>query len=135
GQTQILHDLSWQVRAGEHWVLMGGNGSGKTSLLNAILSYLVPSAGSIAVCGRDYGASDWQQTRRLAGLVSNSLGERVQEEQTALEVIWSGHGAIINAWVERPEEVCKQALTLLIEAGLEYLSARPWRVLSQGERQ
>ena len=50
--TVILHDLDWTVRKGEHWVILGANGSGKTSLLAALTGYLMPTRGDIHVLGR-----------------------------------------------------------------------------------
>ena len=43
--TLILDRLDWRVERGEHWVILGANGSGKTSLLSALTGYLTPSAG------------------------------------------------------------------------------------------
>jgi len=34
GCTTILNNVNWRVNAGEHWVILGANGSGKTSLLS-----------------------------------------------------------------------------------------------------
>ena len=34
--TLILDRLDWRVERGEHWVILGANGSGKTSLLSAL---------------------------------------------------------------------------------------------------
>jgi ABC-type molybdenum transport system ATPase subunit/photorepair protein PhrA len=36
GAATILDGVDWTVRRGENWVLMGANGSGKTSLLSAL---------------------------------------------------------------------------------------------------
>ncbi len=33
---QVLHDINWEVKAGDQWVLMGPNGAGKTTLLSLI---------------------------------------------------------------------------------------------------
>ena len=30
----ILKDINWHVNRGEHWVILGPNGSGKTTTLN-----------------------------------------------------------------------------------------------------
>jgi len=56
--TVILHDVSWRVRRGEHWVILGANGSGKTSLLSALTGYLMPTAGEVCLLGEIYGQSD-----------------------------------------------------------------------------
>jgi iron complex transport system ATP-binding protein len=50
-RVPILTDLSWRVMPGEHWALLGGNGSGKTSLLSALAGYLMPTTGDIALFG------------------------------------------------------------------------------------
>src|SRR3546814_160202 len=36
GDKQVLHNVSWEVKAGEKWLLQGPNGSGKSSLLSLI---------------------------------------------------------------------------------------------------
>ncbi len=34
-EAVILHEVNWRVERGHHWVILGANGSGKTSLLSA----------------------------------------------------------------------------------------------------
>src|SRR5690606_40849370 len=36
GDKQVLHDITWEVRAGDKWLLQGPNGSGKSTLLSLI---------------------------------------------------------------------------------------------------
>src|ERR1041385_8723890 len=43
GDTVILRDVSWRVEHGQHWAMLGANGSGKTSLLSALTGYLTPT--------------------------------------------------------------------------------------------
>ena len=43
--TLILDRLDWRVERGQHWVILGANGSGKTSLLSALTGWLTPSVG------------------------------------------------------------------------------------------
>jgi branched-chain amino acid transport system ATP-binding protein len=47
GAVTVLHDVSLTVREGELVALLGMNGNGKSTLLNAILGFVRPSAGSI----------------------------------------------------------------------------------------
>ena len=56
GQSLILENVDWVVRKGEHWVLLGANGSGKTSLLRALAGYFMPTAGKIFLLGKQYDA-------------------------------------------------------------------------------
>lgn len=46
-----LKDVSFQVRQGESWGLIGTNGSGKSTMLKAISGILKPYKGSITVDG------------------------------------------------------------------------------------
>jgi ABC-2 type transport system ATP-binding protein len=53
GETVALKDLSFSARAGEVLVLLGPNGSGKTTALKLISTMLLPDAGSVRVTGCD----------------------------------------------------------------------------------
>lgn len=46
-----VKDVSFQVRAGEAWAIIGANGSGKSTLLKAISGIIKPYRGSIKVNG------------------------------------------------------------------------------------
>ncbi|WP_307728982.1 ABC transporter ATP-binding protein [Massilia sp. IC2-477] len=52
----VLRGLSVQVRRGEIYALLGGNGAGKSTTLNTFLGFARPDAGSVRVCGIDVGA-------------------------------------------------------------------------------
>src|SRR5947209_2934093 len=81
GRTVILNDISWRVERGQHWVILGANGSGKTSLLSALTGYLMPTAGNISVLGECYGQSDWRELRKHIGLVSSSVRQMLHDEE------------------------------------------------------
>jgi len=135
GRTVILDRISWTVLPGEHWVVLGPNGSGKTSLLATLTAYLTPSAGTIEVLGQAFGRSDWPALRRRIGLVSPALRHLIHEEEPALEIVIGGRYASIDVRDRpRPRDV-KEARELLYAVGCLELSQRPWAVLSQGERQ
>ncbi len=133
--TVILRDVDWRVQRGEHWVILGANGSGKTSLLSALTGYLMPTAGEISLLGNIYGESDWRELRKKIGIVSSSIRQMMADEEPALESVASGKYAMIDFWgrVKRSEKA--EALKLLKQVECGYLAERPWRVLSQGERQ
>src|ERR1700756_1092569 len=98
GGTRILDDVSWRVEPGQHWTILGANGSGKTSLLSALTGYLMPTAGEIAVLGRRYGEADWRELAKHIGLVSSSIRQLMADTEPALETVISGKYAMIDFW-------------------------------------
>jgi iron complex transport system ATP-binding protein len=133
--TMILDGVTWRVDAGEHWAILGANGSGKTSLLSALTGYLMPTAGEISLLGETYGQSDWRELRKKVGLVSSSVRQMMADYEPALETVASGKYAMIDFWGRVTPNEMTQAMKLLRQVECGYLAARPWGVLSQGERQ
>lgn len=84
-----VKDVSFQVRKGESWGIIGTNGSGKSTLLKAISGILRPYRGSITTAGRiapliELGAGfDQNMTARenifLNGCVLGHSGKYMQE--------------------------------------------------------
>ena len=96
--TLILDRLDWRVERGEHWVILGANGSGKTSLLSALTGYLTPSAGEIELLGETYGNSDWRELRQRVGLVSSAIRQKVPDWDPAGLVVIGGKYAMLDYW-------------------------------------
>ncbi len=46
-EAVILSEVNWRVESGQHWAILGANGSGKTSLLRALTGYLMPTRGEV----------------------------------------------------------------------------------------
>jgi len=134
-RTIIIDNISWRVTPGQHWAILGANGSGKTSLLSALTGYLMPTAGEISVLGKRYGESDWRELRKRIGIVSSSVRQMMGDDEPALETVASGKYAMIDFWgrITRAEKAAALKLLKQVECG--YLADRPWQVLSQGERQ
>jgi len=53
GRRLVLHDVSFEVGAGQVFALLGRNGSGKTSLVRCLLGQQKPSVGRARLFGRD----------------------------------------------------------------------------------
>jgi iron complex transport system ATP-binding protein len=133
--TVILDDVSWRIDHGQHWVIVGANGSGKTSLLSALTGYLMPTEGEIDLLGQRYGESDWRELRKRIGLVSSSVRQMMAESESALETVASGKYAMIDFWGRVSRADRSRALRILRQVECGHLAERPWEVLSQGERQ
>lgn len=123
------------MEPGQHWVVLGPNGCGKTSLLKVLLGYLTPSAGEMRVLGREYGAFDWRELRLRLGIVSSALQASVPPDEPALATAVSGARAQLDLWGEPTPAELRAARAQLRRAGADTLADRAWGVLSQGERQ
>jgi iron complex transport system ATP-binding protein len=135
GGTLIIDDVSWRVEHGQHWVILGANGSGKTSLLSALTGYVTPTAGEITVLGRRYGDSDWRELRKQIGIVSSSIRQMMADAEPALESVVSGRYAVIDFWGRPTRADRARAGRILRQIECAHLAERAWGVLSQGERQ
>jgi phospholipid/cholesterol/gamma-HCH transport system ATP-binding protein len=56
GPKVIQHDLSFDVRRGSIFAVMGGSGCGKSTVLKALTGLLRPTNGTTWVDGEDYWA-------------------------------------------------------------------------------
>lgn len=135
GGTVVLSDVTWSMQRNERWVIMGANGSGKTSLLSVLTGLLVPTRGEIQLLGRVYGVDDWSHLKRVVSLVSSSVRQMVNDEELAVEVIASGLHGQINYWGRLKAEEISHAEKIGRSVGCAAVLGRPWAVLSQGERQ
>jgi phospholipid/cholesterol/gamma-HCH transport system ATP-binding protein len=53
GEREILHGITFDVKAGETLVILGGSGSGKSTLLRSLVGLERPSAGEIWIDGKN----------------------------------------------------------------------------------
>ena len=133
--TRILSAINWSVLPGEQWVILGSNGSGKTSLLSALTGYLTPSSGELSLLGETFGESDWRKLRERVGIVSSSIRQKVPDWDPAELVVIGGKYAMLDYWgpVRRADRAA--AARVMERTECSHLALREWGVLSQGERQ
>jgi glycine betaine/proline transport system ATP-binding protein len=65
GVTLAVHDVSFDVRPGELFVVMGLSGSGKSTLVRLLNRLIEPSDGTIEIDGRSLGGLDDAELREL----------------------------------------------------------------------
>jgi phospholipid/cholesterol/gamma-HCH transport system ATP-binding protein len=61
----ILEDISCEVRRGEVFVIVGGSGCGKTTLLRHMIGLLRPAAGRVVIDGDDITRTDEEQLQAI----------------------------------------------------------------------
>jgi len=124
-----LHDISWTIAAGEHWLITGANGSGKSALA-AVLA----GEGS-RLSGTRSGSVPGSPERvtlvsyeRQAELIE---AERRKDDADIMDVISEGTpvAEIIDA-VSQDDELAQELIETL---GLRPLMRRAFRKLSTGE--
>ncbi|MCE9519009.1 MAG: ATP-binding cassette domain-containing protein [Verrucomicrobia bacterium] len=135
GSRHILDNINWQVRAGEHWVILGPNGCGKTSLINLLTGYDMATAGDIRVGDATFGEADWREVRKRIGLVGSTLTFYLEPNEPVIDAVVSGREAMINLIGDVKPALDKEARALLKQFGCGHLVESRWGVLSQGERQ
>ena len=65
GDNTILEDVSCEVQRGEVFVIVGGSGCGKTTLLRHMIGLLRPAAGRVLIEGDDITGADEEQLQRI----------------------------------------------------------------------
>jgi ABC-2 type transport system ATP-binding protein len=57
GDTKVIDDLTFEVKKGETFGLLGSNGSGKTTIIRTLLGIYTPHTGSLLVDGKPFSVS------------------------------------------------------------------------------
>jgi len=71
GRKWIIHDVSFDVRAGEIFGFLGPNGAGKTTTIRMLVDLIKPSSGKITVCGYDVNRQQEQALHHIGSIVEN----------------------------------------------------------------
>jgi iron complex transport system ATP-binding protein len=136
GGRTILGPIDLSIGRSEHWVLLGPNGSGKTTALTLIGAWRQPSRGVVEVLGERLGRVDVRRLRRRIGHVSHRVAEQLRGELSALDTVLTGRDATLVTWWQRfSDEDVARARGLLDSVGCLSLADRPLSTCSLGERQ
>lgn len=134
--TVVLDDVSLVVDPGQRWLVLGANGSGKTSLLRIAALYLHPTSGTVDVLGRRLGLVDAREVRRSIGYASAALAEDLRPALTALDAVRTARFAALEPWWHRYDAADDaRAGACLDQMGVGHFADRPIGSLSSGERQ
>jgi iron complex transport system ATP-binding protein len=134
--TRVLDDVSWEIRAGERWVVLGPNGAGKTTLLRIAALYQHPTSGTVDVLGRRLGRCDVRTLREHIAFSSPALAARLEPSMTAAQVVMTArYAALAPWWHQYTDDDRARAITLLERFGCAALADHRFPTLSAGERQ
>jgi iron complex transport system ATP-binding protein len=135
GRT-ILGPVDWRIEAGERWVVLGANGSGKSTMVQIAALQLHPSSGDVTVLGERLGRTDVRTLRRRVGYASATLGGMLRANLAARDVVMTAKYAALEPWWHTYDDVDRSAAeACLARLGVERFADRPWGTLSSGEQQ
>jgi iron complex transport system ATP-binding protein len=133
--SEILKNINLCIDHGQHWAIIGQNGSGKTSLISIINGYHQPSEGKARVLGKKFGSTDLRELRLKIGECSSEIRDMVHNLEPVKDIILSGKFASIGLYetpVARDHERADHLLDLF---GLSKISDHSFMILSDGEKQ
>ncbi|MBR6884280.1 MAG: ATP-binding cassette domain-containing protein, partial [Prevotella sp.] len=107
-----MHNLSFTLHSGELLAIMGGSGTGKTTLLSILNGTLKPQEGSITINGHDISESG---TKELIGFVPQD--DLLIEELTVYQNLYYTARLCFEGLSE--EEIDRRVVKTLKELGLE----------------
>ena len=67
GSRTLCYDLSFNIKTGERWGLLGKNGAGKTSLLHTLAGLRTPAAGDVLLGDQNLSTLPRMQLGRYLG--------------------------------------------------------------------
>ena len=73
-ESKAIDDLSFEIRKGELFVILGSSGSGKTTTLRLINRLIDPDKGTVYLNGNDTKTMDPVKLRRKIGYVIQQIG-------------------------------------------------------------
>ncbi len=132
----LLQGVDWAVEPDQRWVVLGRNGSGKSSLMRIASLYLHPSEGTVDVLGQRLGRTDVRRLRTRIGLASAGMAELLRPDLTAADVVMTAKNAALEPWWHRYDDADRdRARACLTDVGMGGFAARSFGSLSSGERQ
>ena len=131
----VLCDVDWTIKPGERWVVLGPNGSGKTSLVEILATYLRASSGSVSVLGHELRRTNVHDLRPSIGYLSAALLPLVPDGLTAAQIVDAAQvGALMPWYVDAGRIDPVRTDDALAAAGVEHLRDRRCDQLSSGEQ-
>jgi ABC-2 type transport system ATP-binding protein len=129
GPRRVVDGVSFKVRRGEIFGVIGANGSGKSTLIRMVSTLLLPDAGDVSIFGLDV-VRDSMSVRSLINRVS--ADPSFFRNMTALENLMF-FGRVYGL---TPHEVKRKTPEIMARLGFEWERAlEPMSHLSRGQQQ
>ena len=134
--VKAVNDVSFDIREGETFGLVGESGCGKSTLGSVVLGLDAPTSGSVTFDGKDVHKTHGAERRdlhRQMQIVFQDPFESLNPRMTVEEIV--GEGLRIHGGLRR-EEIHGRVMEMLERVGLEPSHARRYpHEFSGGQRQ
>ena len=129
----VLRDVSWRLMQGEHWLVTGANGSGKSTFLRVLHGHLRPALGGTVSWPALGNPRDVWELRKRVAWVSAELQAAYRFPSTVRACIASGFTSSVGATRRPTADESRRVEELLDELELTPLADRLLSTLSYGQ--
>jgi len=132
----VLGPLDLTIAQQDRWVVLGPNGSGKTSLIRIMSLYQYPSTGVVEILGERWGRTDVRELRKRVAVASAAMREQLRTELLVTDVVMTARHAALEPWWHTYNDADRdRAMWCLTQLSAEALAGREFGSLSTGEQQ
>ena len=129
----VLRDVSWRLMPGEHWLVTGANGSGKSTFLRVLHGQLRPALGGTVSWPALSNPRNVWELRKQVAWVSAELQAAYRYPSTVRACIASGFTSSVGATRRTTPAEAQRVEELLEELELRPLAERLLSTLSYGQ--
>lgn len=130
---QILHDITFDIKAGEIMEILGPNGAGKSTLLSLMMGFMKPDAGRIEIEGQDITSLSAKQIAGKVGYVPQM--HEATFDYTVKDFIMMGVAPEKGVFGKPSPEDEDRCYYVMEELSIAHLAERSYLQISGGERQ
>jgi iron complex transport system ATP-binding protein len=125
----LIANLTWQVKQGERWCLIGRNGAGKSTLLKIIAGIQAPVSGEVLWLNKSIATYSPESLAKVRAYAEQSPvgGIGLRAIDVVLAAQWSQHESASTGY--------ELAVDALKTCDVAHLANAQWQTLSGGERQ
>ncbi len=126
----VINDISFELEEGKIGVIIGENGSGKSTIFKTILGFVKPKDGHVFVDGKDIINISNKERAKYVAYVSQNI---IMPNLSVFDVIAMGRIPYYNFCFNEKEK--KEVLNIIKDFGLEDIAYKNTANLSGGEKQ
>lgn len=139
-EKRAVQDLSLHLKPGDFATIIGSNGAGKSTMLNAVSGSFYVDEGSVYLNGKDITfMPEYKRSRVIGRLFQDPLKGTAPhmtiEENLALSFLRASEGSIPFSRISRKDKEFFREQLSLLDMGLEDRMKQPVGLLSGGQRQ